>query len=182
MTSVSDDQPAPLQYWDSPLFISFLTKQSPERVDVVRQLIRDAQSRPPKVRVIASHFVRAEVIPHPNDDPDQTATLERFFRAAGSVVRFRDVDRYVASLARDLVAQHSGDGLTVPDAIHLATAIASGVEMFFTYDGARDNVRRRSGGLLKFNGVIGTPHLQIMVPTVDYGPIFKALDPGTEQS
>lgn len=125
-------EPIPLQYWDSPLFISFLTGRDSERVDTLRQLLRDAQSRPPRVTVVVSQFIRAEVPPHPGDDPRHAAIIDDFFQTATTVVRFINVDRRIAGVARDLVAEHRADGLTVPDSIHLATAIVAGADMFFT--------------------------------------------------
>jgi predicted nucleic acid-binding protein len=172
MTEADD---APIQYWDSQMYISFLTKKPSTRVEVVRQLMRDASWKPPKVRPVGSQLIRAEVINHPNDDPAHTQIIDEFFLAARSIVRFYDLNRQIASVSRDLMATYRIDGLTVPDSIHLATAIVAGADVFFTYDGYKDNERRRSGGLLQFDGEIGAPNMRISEPVVDWGPVFATL-------
>ena len=56
--------------------------------------------------------------------------------------------------------------LTVPDAIHLATAIHYGASEFHTFDGARKLGRNR-GGLLTLDGNVGGHRLKICIPKGD---------------
>lgn len=100
------------------------------------------------------------------------------FDANRPYLQFCAVSRRIAVRARDLGSQFNR--LTVPDAIHIATALEAAVDAFLTYDGAPElkselKKNRRSGGLLAFNGQIGNPPLRIETPRVDWGPVFAGL-------
>lgn len=167
----------PLQYWDTSVFIAFLKKDRLDRVEEIRVLIRAAKDK--KIRILASEFVRAEIVPTESNNLEQLRILDDFLLAARSDVQFVNVFRPIAEKARHLVANHRADKLTVPDAIHLATAIHFNVDVFFTYDGdgLKDRLRNRSGGLLKFDGCLGRPPLKIAVPCADWGDLFAGRKP-----
>jgi len=163
----------PLQYWDSCVFIEFLAREDEQRVNEIRELIRDAQAG--RVRVIVSQLLRAEIVPFAANDQAHSDIIDDFLLSARGVVRFVDVTRSIAEDARRLVADRTAERLTVPDAIHLATALQYEVDVFFTYDGVKDRLRNRSRGLLGLDETLGSPLLKIRVPRADWGPLFEGL-------
>jgi predicted nucleic acid-binding protein len=162
-----------IQYWDAVLFTSFLTETIPERVDSFRQLLRQVEMRLAHARAVASTLVIAEVRPYDTDNPAHKQLVEDLFDADRPYLQFFAVSRRVAMLARQLATQY--DGLTNPDAIHLATALIAGADVFLTYDGARDNKNRRSGKLLRLDGQLGSPPLKIRTPEMELAPLLAAL-------
>jgi predicted nucleic acid-binding protein len=160
-----------VQYWDSVLFTSFITETLPERVQAFRQLLRNLQMPLGNYRLVLSTLVITEVRPPGTGNAAHERIVEELFDADRPYIRFYAVTRRIAALARDLVIQFSG--LTNPDAIHLATAVEARADVFFTYDGARDTSRRRSGGLLRLNGQIGSPPLRIVTPDQELWPLFN---------
>jgi predicted nucleic acid-binding protein len=157
-----------LQYWDSCLFINFLTRQDQEKADTVAALIERARRE--TFRILVSTLVIAEV--RPSDEYSQASReiVEEIFATNRPYIQFAAPTRSIATRARELGAENRQ--LTVPDCIHLATAMELEADVFFTWDGDRDNVLRRSRGLLRFDRQLGNPPLPIQVPTFSYGPLF----------
>jgi predicted nucleic acid-binding protein len=162
-----------IQYWDSMLFTSFLTETIPDRVDSFRQLLRRVEMHLSDSRAVASTFVIAEVHPLDTNNQQHQRLVEDLFDADRPYLQFYAVTRRVALLARDLTMQVTG--LTNPDAIHLATALIARADVFLTYDGARDNKKKRSGALLRLDGKLGNPPLKITTPEAELMPLIHAL-------
>lgn len=162
-----------VQYWDSVLFTSFLTETIVERAESFRQLLRQVEMRFSHSRAVVSTFVIAEVRPLATHNSHHQRIVDDLFNANRPYLQFYTVTRRIAFLARDLTMQF--DGLTNPAAIHLATAVIARADLFLTYDGARDNRRRRSGALLRLSEQIGDPPLKITTPEAELIPLFGTL-------
>lgn len=77
-------------------------------------------------------------------------------------------------MARDLATDY--ERMTKPDAIHIATALHSKADVLYTFDGAKDNKAKRSGGLIQYDGAIGSPPLRIEEPKMDFGALWNLLE------
>lgn len=163
---------AELQYWDSCLFINFLTALEKDKVDCIRDLIAQAKATPPRIAIVISNLVLAEVRQLPTYDDNQVAIIKELFDVDRPYLRFSALTSKVATRASDIGVQFPD--ITVPDAVHIATALHEKAEVLFTYDGAKDKARRRSGDLLQYDKRIGNPPLRIEEPWVDLGPMFRA--------
>jgi len=164
-----------VQYWDAPVFISFLTATQPQRVGAFRQMLRNLQMPLGNFRVVLSTLVLVEVRPIDSDNPQHERIVSELFDTDRPYLQFYTVSQPIARRARELAAQFKQ--LTNPDAVHLATALHAGADVFLTYDGARDNKARRSGGLLQYDEQVGNPPLRIVEPEFDWGPLFRQAPP-----
>lgn len=159
-----------LYYWDSCLFLAWLRdeKNRPEgEMAGVRSYIQKVKAR--EIRLITSAITYTEVLytKLPVGVGDQFSDLLR-----SSNVNVVAADIRVTKLARQLrdYYREASDGetpnktLSVPDAIHLATAILYKANEFHTFDG--DN-NKNSLGLLRLNGDVGGHRLIICKPEND---------------
>ncbi len=156
------------QYWDSNLFIDFLIDkgaQPSQRSNTFLDLV--AQARAGHSIILLSNIVLAEVRPKRARNGQHRELLEELLEANRPFVQFYGVTRRIALRARDEGAKYS---LSIPDAIHLATALEAQANVMFTYDGLKKGTP--VGGLLKLNGQVGSPPLRIEVPRVSIGPLF----------
>ncbi len=80
--------------------------------------------------------------------------VKEFFK--NEFIRVRNVDRYYAEFARELIWDH--DFLNPKDAIHVPTAIMHHIEAFDTFD--QDSIR--------LDGKLGNPLMRIGNPNVPY--------------
>jgi predicted nucleic acid-binding protein len=157
------------QYWDSNLFIDFLTdKSSPQsqRSKTFKDLVAEARSG--HSIILLSNIVLAEVRPKRARNGEHRELLEELLEANRPFVQFYGVTRRIALRARDEGAKHS---LSIPDAIHVATALEAKAKVLFTYDGLKKDAP--ISGLLRLNGQMGNPPLRIEVPRVRLGPLFN---------
>src|SRR5215208_8114038 len=147
-----------IHYWDAMVFSSFITEQDPDRVAAFTRLLANLTIRTAHYRLVLSTFIITEVRPPPDTrNPHHETSVRGLFHADRPYIRFYAVTMRIAERARDLAVQYPT--LTNPDAIHLATALEAGADVFYTYDGPKDNKRRRSGNLLYLNERIGSPPL-----------------------
>ncbi len=163
-----------VQYWDSCLFICLLVNNEPTKVKIITDLVRQAEAG--GLRIVISNLVLAEVRPSTGYDNVHQLTVENLLEANRPYVQPFAVTRSIANLSREVGANFPK--LTVPDSIHIATALVAKADVFYTYDGAKDNTRRRSGDLLRYDGQIidssGRP-LSIKAPVVTVGPLFDSV-------
>ncbi len=138
------------RYWDAAAFLGLFLDE-PGRADDCKSVIQAAQEG--KLRILTSALTLTEVVtlkgykPLP---PDKAQMIRQFFRNPWIVLR--EVDRYTAERAQDLVWRHQA--LRPKDAIHVATAVEAGVAYLDTYD---DN-------LIRLSEQIGEPPLKIGKP------------------
>lgn len=138
-----------LVYWDSMVFIYRIQRHPAWVADL--ELFTEAAERG-EIRIVTSAWTMAEVVKTEAAllSLEQEQMIVAFFENDYVVVR--NVDRFVAELARNIVRDHN-----VPprDAIHVATAILADVGVMYTNDLEH---------LLPKNGQIGNPPLRIEEP------------------
>ena len=106
------------------------------------------------VLIVTSSLTIAEVVKlrRATPIPRESAELVRAFFQRSYIV-IRELDRFLAERAQDLVWEH---GVDPKDAVHVATALATSVVQLDTFDGA----------LIARSGSIGSPPLLIGRPFV----------------
>ena len=117
-----------LVYPDTCILIYWL-EHNPSFVDAIVQRLRPAQDSAPIL--VFSELTRLECLVKPlkTGNQIQRAGYDRIFSTPG--YRFEGLTRAVFDLATELRALH---GLKTPDAIHLAAALHSGCDEFWTND------------------------------------------------
>ncbi len=116
-------------YWDSVVFID-LIEETPGRIYKLKPVIERAMKQ--EVVIVTSALTMVEVVKLTNLnllDEDAERRVTEFFENA--YINVRNVDRFVAEAARPIVRKH---GIKPPDAIHVATAILSKVDVLHTFD------------------------------------------------
>lgn len=119
----------PRVYLDACMAIH-LVERHPDHAQSLRERLI-LPSGAPAVQVVLSELVRMECRLRPVREGDLVLTrrYDAFFATAGHV--WVPMDRAVFDRATGLRAQHR---LRTPDALHLAAAIESGCEQFWTHD------------------------------------------------
>jgi predicted nucleic acid-binding protein len=141
--------PVELVYWDSDAFLGWLQAE-PGKVELCAGTLKRADEG--EVLIFTSALTIAEVLwmrGAPMIPKDKAEIVRKFFRR--SYLRVRNVTRAVAEEAQDLVWNH---GIRPKDAIHVATALDSGVAALETFDEQ----------LLKKTMTLGNPPLIIRKP------------------
>lgn len=142
------------RYWDAGPFIAWLASETrDERADRCAPIIKAAQSN--QLLIVTSSVSLIEVVKLDKKDavvnlpPEAEAKIVAFFHQP--YISIRDFDPRTAEIARDLTWKH---GLSTRDAMQAATALRWKVPQMDTFD----------GGLLKLDGVLGSPGLRITKP------------------
>lgn len=156
----------PVYYWDTCCFLAWLKdeKRAAGEMDGLRACI-DRFKRG-QVRIITSVLTYIEVSTAKIPVGVETLFEDALQRPnAGKI----GVDIRVAKLARDLRNHYLNtrtDSLTlsIPDSIHLATAILCRVSEFQTFD-QHDDRKYRSLGILPLNGNVAGHNLTICKPS-----------------
>lgn len=152
------------RYWDSNAFLGWLNAES-GKVDKCADVLEAAEEG--RIEIVTSAWTLTEVIKKKGEKPipkESEQKIRDFFENPWIIVR--EVDRFVAESARDLIWRH---GLKGPDAVHLATALRLGLTVMDTFD----------DDLIKLDGKLGRPPLRIGHPHVPHTPdIFR----GTEHA
>jgi predicted nucleic acid-binding protein len=144
----------PTRYWDANAFLGWLNDE-PDKVDECESVLAAAEAG--KAQIVTSALTLTEVIKmkgKPRLTKDSEEKIKAFFENDFIVVR--DVDRFIAEKARDLIWNYSG--LHPKDAIHVATAVMLKMNVLDTFDGP----------LIKLSGKIGSPKLTIARPHMPY--------------
>jgi predicted nucleic acid-binding protein len=144
----------PRIYWDSCVFIHAFNK-TPSHFSTILAIEKEAKAG--ELEIFVSVLVIAEVVnsrTHGKMTDADTRAIAKYFR--NKYIKIVPVDRPVATAAADIVRNHD---LKPPDAIHVATAIRTKCEVFYTYDGGGG-----ARGLLDCDGNIGIPALPIKRP------------------
>jgi len=149
------------RYWDADVFLGWLT-DDPEKAPKCEGVLAEADAG--RVQIVTSALTLTEVIRlkgQPRIAREQEDAIRAFFEHEWIIVR--DVDRFVAEEARELVWSHN---VQPKDSIHLATALGLRLSQFDTFD-------RR---LYKLSGKLGRPALVITPPNVPYQPDLDGLE------
>lgn len=135
-----------LVYWDSMVFIYRVQRHLDWIADL--ELFTEAAERG-DLRIVTSAWTMAEVVKTDANllPPDQERRIVEFFENEYIVIR--NVDRFVAELARNIVRIH---GIPPRDAVHVATALLADVGVMHTND---------QDDLLPKNGQISNPPARI---------------------
>jgi predicted nucleic acid-binding protein len=145
----------PRVYWDSCIFIHAF-KKTPAHFNTILDI--EKQAKAGSLEIFVSALVIAEVVNH--KPPGQAMTdgdiryIRNYFR--NKFIKIVPVDRPIATRAADIVRNN---GLKPPDAVHVATALRTECDVFYTYDGDGNQP-----GLLQHNQKIGVPSLPIKRP------------------
>ncbi len=126
------------RYWDSTNWISLLAEDEASRAEICHNILNDMVAG--KLTVITSAWTLAEVIRRrrsPGIPVDDDQIITGFFRQHDNLI-IHDVTRAIAERARSLSREHR---LRPADAVHLATALSSGADVFESWD--RDFVALR---------------------------------------
>lgn len=154
-----------LQYWDSVVFISYITGRDPERKKAVQMLLRHVERG--AVRLVTSTFTLAEVRLFATDprvkgknDPESEARVDELF--GSDEIEFRAVTDFIGRDALQIGRGHID--LPPADCVHIATAVEVGADVLFTWDGAAVSGKRAPDKMLTYDGMIGDPPMRIAVP------------------
>ena len=154
-----------LQYWDSCLFIRYLTDdpqtdKDRAQLENIKPLFEAAHKG--HILIVVSTLVLAEIRPREPFNQRHYDLIDDLFYRGRSNVRVVAVTPPIARKASELGVTHKA--MTSPDAVHVATALLEQVSVMYTFDGDKDGERRRSGKLLGYNGILGDPRLPIVAP------------------
>lgn len=168
-----------IYYWDTCLFLAWLKNETTRKageMDGIADVIDRFHKR--RLSLITSVITITEIslakIPAGLDTLlEDVMQRSNFTRVA--------VDIRVARLARDIrnyylsrPEQYGNSTVTVPDAIHLATAILYRADEFQTFD-AKDTPKYNALGLLPLSGNVGGHPLLITKPPVPMQPSLPGI-------
>ncbi|MCA3561163.1 MAG: PIN domain-containing protein [Aestuariivirga sp.] len=154
---------SPLYYWDTCLFLAWLKDEERPTGEMagVREVIAKCKRR--DAVMMTSVVTLTEVL-----SSQLPAGTDRLFTDLMQRVQLKSVDTKIARLAHDLRdwfwqrrAEYNNTPLSVPDALHLATAVLYKANEFHTFD--RKN-SRNSLGLLPLSGNVGGHKLVVCKP------------------
>ncbi len=158
----------PARYWDANAFLGWLNNEQDKAPECESVL---AAADAGKVQIVTSALTLTEVIKLKGKlrlTKDKEEKIKAFFENDFIIVR--DVDRFIAEKARDLIWSFSG--LHPKDAIHVATAVTLQMNVLDTFDGP----------LIKLSGKIGSPKLTIGRPHMPYQPDMYETRPAKPKS
>lgn len=155
-----------LIYWDSCVFLAFLTAEKREEGALagIRAVVADIERR--KVTLITSGIIHTEIIDLPKKTEKQfTRLFDRSnIKCIDPTTRILKKAGALRSYYRKRKDKNNGKVLGSPDAIHLATAIIYKVNEFHTFDR-----KGRAGtlGLLPLTGNVAGHKLHVCRPESD---------------
>lgn len=158
----------PKYYWDTCLFLAWLKDESsrkPGEMDGVREYLTRHSNR--QISLMTSVLTLTEMtiakVPAGTENLLEQVMQRRNFTRLS-------IDLRVATLARDLRNHYIADpkkyhdmGLTVPDSLHLASAILNKATEFHTFD-EFDKPKYKALGLIPLSGNVAGHKLVICKP------------------
>jgi len=170
----------PSYYWDTCVFLVWLKNESERAVGDMQGVVDCLNKfRRRELSLMTSVLTLTEItvakVPAGTETLMETAMQRPNFSKLA-------IDLKVARLAKDLRnyylsrPEFKGKTLSVPDAIHLATAILNRATEFHTFD-EKDGNRDKTLGLIPLSGNVGGHNLIIRKPPeTDQGnlPLFRA--------
>jgi len=154
------------EYWDTCLFISYLTDKPEEKdkVDIIEALIKNAQKTTSNILIVVSTIVLCELQPRDTYNQLHYQELRELFYVARHFVKVQVLTPKIADEVSKLRTTY-GNSLQLCDAIHMVTASLEDCNVLYTFDG--DAGRRRPNDILSFDGksiIDGKPPLKIKIP------------------
>jgi len=149
------------RYWDSTVIIAYLNNER-DRAPICKAIL-DAAERG-EIQIIISALVIAECLKYKGAKPigkDNRKKVLEFFQ--NDYIKVRNVDRWIAKDAQELYWE---ENIPPKDAIHVATALKSKVDVMETYD---------EDDLIKKSGKVGAPPLLIRAPDKVQLGLFNGL-------
>ena len=153
----------PIYYWDTCLFLAWIKDEERKSGEMagVREVVERAKRR--EVKLITSVLTLVEVL-----EARLPVGMDSLFKDMMKRVTRISMDIKCASVAHDLrnyyelkKTEHGGKILSLPDAIHLATAILYRVNEFHTFDNDGD---KKTLGLIPLSDNVGGNRLIICKP------------------
>lgn len=161
--------------WDSSVLIAWVSNERRadplERAGIL-ECVQQVMSG--KLRLVMSDAVRSEVLPQVMDDVARERLSE--FLKQRTKVTLLSSDARVWDLAGEIrasyIEQHKVDGkgkirISLPDAVHLATAIHYSIPLFYTFDDGKKGGR----SLLSLDGDVAGHSLAVKRPLPVQMPI-----------
>lgn len=157
----------PQYYWDTCIFLAWLKNEvnrKPGEMDGVREFIAKLNKR--QISIMTSVLTVTEI--SAAKLPAGTEGILEQVMQRPNMSRI-SVDLKVATLARDLRNHYilkngaAGLTLTVPDSLHLATAILYKATEFHTFD-ETDKPKHNALGLIQLSGDVAGHNLKICKP------------------
>lgn len=169
----------PVYYWDTCLFLAWLKNETTRKageMDAIADVIARFNKR--QVSLITSVITITEIsiakIPAGTDGLLEDVMQRTNFSRLAADIR-------VAKLARDIrnwylarPEEFGGSTVTVPDSLHLATAILYRANEFHTFDG-KDSPKYNALGLLPLSGNVGGHPLIITKPPIPTQPSLPGM-------
>jgi predicted nucleic acid-binding protein len=171
----------PLYYWDSCIFIAWIKGNEPLEAEVADGIEDIAVTvNNGKANLCTSIITRTEVLESAMT-PEAATKFENIFKRR-NVLQI-SLDNPIADRARFIRDYYHKQSLkiSVPDSVHLATALIYAVTEFHTLDGSGQ--RARPNDLLRLNGNVAGYPLLIRVPRKVTLPLLvgvRALAPQSE--
>jgi predicted nucleic acid-binding protein len=162
-------------YWDACIFIAWLTEDDHQPgavMDGIEKVVAEVQAN--EAILITSFLTKSEVL-ECKLNPKARELFNKIFQRRN--VQVAQGDRRVGDLAAEIRNHYEqrGASLSVPDSIHLASAIVYGADEFHTLDGA--GKRKRKSDLLPLDGNVAGHNLRICVPEARQMSLLRASSP-----
>lgn len=157
----------PLYYWDSCIFLAWLKneKRKPGELAGVKDMVVQIQKN--KARLITSQLTQSEILKSTLSDDAKLKLSDAFKRRnVMQVATDNRVWELVYEIRDYYQTRKDIDGLptlTIPDAVHLSTAILYKVDALYTFD-EKDHRNKRRGLLPLSGNVAGKYKLLICKP------------------
>ena len=146
-------------YWDSAVFIAYFAQEvtrTKEELAGIDQVV-DAFDKG-KCVLVTSMLSKAELLPARLGAENYVRLSELWKRKQFQAVEVTEAIIDLANEIRGFYALQNQKPPATPDAIHLATAIKIGVDVFQTFDGGKKR------GLLQMDGNVAGHNLSIKTP------------------
>ena len=155
-------------YWDTCIFIAWLTdeKRQDERdMDGIRKYIKRLQKR--EITIVTSAITHIEILEASVGSAGVSSfeklTKRKNFQTIATDIKIAKIAQEIRNYYSLKKAENNNKNISVPDAIHLATAILHKVKSFHTFD---KNDRKNTLGLLPLSGNIAEYQLTIEKPPI----------------
>ncbi|MHA1343770.1 MAG: type II toxin-antitoxin system VapC family toxin [Promethearchaeota archaeon] len=119
-----------IRYWDSDCFLGWFNKEK-DKIDLCRGTLTKAQNG--ELNIVTSALTLTEVIKIKGKQrlpKEKEQTIIEFFE--NDFILIRNVDRFIAEFARNLIWTYSM--LNPKDSIHIATAVLHNIHILNTFD------------------------------------------------